>query len=260
MMTPAPSQPHELRPLAFPERLRPQRQVRRRTRRRLPILLLLLPVLVLPLFWWEVQRVEVAPCPGLPEVVRQGLHELVGTSPLTLDLQWVRHQVEVWPGVASVQVKLELPGTLHVTARPQEIAGSLAIGRRWHAVVETGDIGTVLDKPQAPLLQGSGRRPAALRQGLQIAARISDATGYRVEQIRLVMPGDTEVTLVSGEFSDSAERLRLTHSNPVVIRVNTEASVAEQVWCEKVRDGWQPAPWTDLRMDNRMVVRESRDE
>jgi cell division septal protein FtsQ len=235
-------------PLALPERLRP-RPVRRRSRRRPTLLLVLLLCLLLPLPWWRLQRVEVTPCPGLPEVVRQELSDLAGTSPLALDLQWVRRQMEVWPGVAGVKVQLELPGSLYVTVRPAEVVGSVVIGQSWHGITGDGSFGCLLDEPQLPLLEGFGWAPAELRRGLAVAARVRQATGMTVGRARQVMPGDTELSLQVG-----------TTQAPVMIRVDADATEAERIWCDQVRQGWQPAPWTDLRWQDRMVVREQADE
>jgi hypothetical protein len=231
-------------PLALPERLRP-RPVRRRSRRRLT-LLVLLPCLLIPLPWWKLQRIEVTPCPGLPEGIRQELQQLVGTSPLALDLQWVQRQMEVWPGVAGVKVQLELPGSLYVTVRPAEVVGSVAIARSWHGITGEGAFGCLLAEPKPPLLEGFGWTPGELRRGLAVAARIRLATGVAVERARQAMPGDTELTLLVGD-----------RSRPVMIRVGTDATDAERQWCHQVRHNWQPAPWTDLRWQDRMVIRES---
>lgn len=231
-------------PLALPERLRP-RPARRRSRRRLT-LLILLPCLLIPLPWWKLQRIEVTPCPGLPEVVSQELQQLTGTSPLALDLQWVQRQMEVWPGVAGVKVQLELPGSLYVTVRPAEVVGSVAIAQSWHGITGSGAFSYLLAEPQQPLLDGFGWTPAELRRGLAVAARVRVATGAQVERARKVMPGDTELTLLVGNAK-----------KPVVIRVGADATEAERQWCDRVHHGWQPAPWTDLRWHDRMVVRES---
>jgi hypothetical protein len=78
-----------------------------------------------------------------------------------------------------------------------------------------------------------------------VAARIGLATGCQVQRARQVMPGDTELTLLIGQ-----------PPRPVMIRVCAEATTAERRWCDQVRQGRQPAAWTDLRWQNRLVVRE----
>ncbi len=256
----------------FPEHLRPRPKLRR-PRYRMLLPLLLLPLL-LPLGWWRVSSVELTPCPGLPTTVGQTLDGLIGTSALALDLQWVQRQVAVWPGVAAVEVHLELPSALQVVARPAEISGSLAIARGWHAVSPNGCLGVRLPAPHYPVMEGFPvNEPAALQQGLAVADRLlagissmedSGITAQvkeggvtavegggvtaRVERVRLVMPGDLRVTLLVSDAAGVERR--------VVAHVADEETGAQRRWCSLVKAGAAP-PWSDLRWHDRWVVREA---
>jgi hypothetical protein len=171
------------------------------------------------------------------------MEALVGRSALEVNPRWVRRQLEVWPAVAAVEVQLDLPGTLRVSATPAMAQGSLAIGRGWHAVTGEGVVGGSLQRPVEPVLFGFPRRPIEFRRGLGIAARIAEASGMRVEAVRFVTPADYEVQLRSRNID-----------RPVVVHVTPQATVGEKYWCERVSGGELPPPWADLRWDDRVVV------
>jgi len=225
----------------LPDRLRPL-PPRRRSRR--PLLLLAVAAVV-PLLapWWRVTAVEMTACPGLPESVAVSLQELVGRFPLAVDPKWVRGQIEVWPVVEAVDVRLELPGTLRVTATPVRPEASVPMGAGWLAVGEDGRIAGSLDRPHEPVLEGFGAEASELARGLRVARRLEAASGARVESLRSVTPVDLELHLrMSG-----TERL-------VVVHVQPEATAAERFWCEQVARGVEVPPWVDLRWQDRLVI------
>lgn len=205
--------------------------------------LALLPALLLPLGWWRVEQVVLEPCRAVPPSVQAGLSDLRGVSPLALDLRWVQRQVDAWPGVASVSVAFELPSTLRVQARPARPAGSIRLGRGWHAVAATGEPGERLEAPVWPVLEGFACVKESLRAGLEVGLRLQEASRLPTRRVRLVIPNDHEAVL--GPLGEP----------PVTVRVASEATTSEREWCEAVRAGARPAEWTDLRQPNRLVIR-----
>jgi len=223
----------------FPDRLR-QRVVRRR--RRWPVALILVPCLLLPLPWWRIEAVYVETCPGIPQQARLSLESLVGTCPLSLDLDWVRDQLEVWPGVAAVDVHLELPGAMHVSAMPVVACGSVRVGDGWHAVASDGVLGASLETSMNPVLEGFGCLAPALRSALAVADRLQRATGATVLSIKRVMPGDLEV------------RIQTTSGGESTMRVGLVPTRSEKTWCALAKAGAAGGGWVDLRVDGRMVI------
>jgi hypothetical protein len=193
--------------------------------------------------WWRVRAVDVSGFDNLPGSVVASLGDLVGRCPLTLDPQWVRRQVEVWPEVAAVDVKLELPATLRVHATPTLPTASLPVGRRWRAVTEDGLPAGPLDEPRNPVLIGFGMQPDKLRRAMRVARRLANATGGDVEEVRFVTPADFAV------------RLRpLDGRQTVTLRVRPTRTHAERYWCERVADTGWVGGWADLRGDDRVVI------
>ena len=225
----------------LPERLRP-RTPRRRTRRS-ALLFALLPATLALTPWWRVQAVDLSGCRGLPSEVTRQLQALVGRPALTVSPQWVRAQLEVWPEVSEVEVRLELPGTLRVTARPTDAAGSVPVGHRWHAVTGSGELAGAVDRPIEPVLEGVRRRSNELRVALAVAGRIAVSTGARVETVREITPSDFEIRL----WPDG-------HDRPLVLHVGPEASAGERYWCTRIAHGDVSSPWADLRWDDRVVL------
>ena len=225
----------------LPDRLRPM-PPRRRSRRPLAGLAL---VATLPMAapWWQVQAVEVTGFPGLPDSVIDTLQELVGRFPLAVDPQWVRRQVEVWPGVGTVDVRLEMPGTVHVNATAVSPQASVPRGVRWQAVALDGSLAGPLDRPKGPVLEEFPVDPVELRRGLEVARRVERATGGRVDAVRLVTPADYEV------------RLRLADGEQeTVILILSGETEGERYWCERAARG-EPLPaWADLRWHDRVVT------
>ncbi len=236
MMPSLPRMPEDLRPRAT----RPAR----RRRRRGALLLAFLPALALTLPLWRVHAVDVAPCAGVPAASRAGLQHLVGEWLPLLDLHWVRRQLAQWPAVAGVEVALELPGTVTVVAHPAPAAGSVASGRRWHAVTRTGELGGPLAAPVMPLLQGFREDPVALRSGLAAAARLAEASGRRAALVRQVLPDDLLVVLAA----------RSPAEQPLEVHVSPAGSAAERRFCALLAEGSVSPRWADLRSDNRMTL------
>jgi len=224
---------------------------KQRPRRQL-VLLSFVPVLLLPMGWWKISEVELTPCAGLPAVVSEELSSLKGSAALMLDLAWVRQLAQSWPGVAAVDIRLELPGTLVVTTRAAPPRGTIAIGRSWHAITETGALGRVVDHPIHPVLKGFRLVDQELALGLKIGARLHRASSCEVQTVRLVTPSCFQVTLLPPSMIGDTDPL------PVVIQVGAEATTAERWWSATVAAGTSPAPWTDLRCDNRVITRGDR--
>ncbi len=204
-----------------------------------------LPALALVLPLWRVEAVTVASCVGLPRATRTGLERLGGEWVPLLDLHWVRHQAAQWPGVAGVEVELRLPGTLVVTAHPAVAAGSLATGRRWHAVTAAGEVGGALSAPVTPLLEGFGTRPADLHAGLAAASRLARSTGRAPTVVRRVLHDDILVVLAPSS-PDGA---------PLEVHVAPDGSASERRFCALLADGSLDPSWADLRSDERMTLR-----
>jgi len=225
----------------LPDHFRPSAQ-RRRSRKPL-IAVVVLPMVLAMVPMWRVQAVDVTGCKGLPEDVMTSLHELVGRPTLAVSPQWVRHQLEVWPMVSAVEVRLELPGTLRVAAENTVPEGSVPVGRRWHAVTRDGAVGGPLDAPLEPVLEGLGCRPAEVRRALGVARRLEEASGGHVESVRAVTPADYQI------------RIRPAGSDrSILMHVRPEATAGEAYWCKRLAGGDVLAGWVDLRWDNRVVL------
>jgi hypothetical protein len=225
----------------LPERLRPRAQ--RRRARRSVLLVVLLPATLALTPWWRVQAVDLSGCLGLPSEVTAQLHDLVGRPALSVSPQWVRHQLEAWPEVSAVEVRLELPGTLHVTARQTDAAGSVPVGHRWHAVTRTGELAGALDRPIEPVLEGVGCHPDELSGALAVAERLAASTGGQVEVVREITPSDFEVRLRHDGYGD-----------PLLLHVGPEATDGERYWCGQIARGGAASPRADLRWDDRVVL------
>jgi cell division septal protein FtsQ len=191
--------------------------------------------------------VEVTGYQGFPETVRSSLGALVGRCPLTVNPEWVRSQVEVWPEVAAVDVKLELPSTLKVHATPAVAHGSVPSGLRWRAVTEDGGLAGPLDVPRLPVLVGFSSGAGELSAALDVAHRLATEAGSVVEQVRLITPMDFEV------------RLRPRLDGPqVTVRVQPAGTNGERYWCERLSGSSRDIRWADLRWDDRVIVRGGR--
>ncbi len=192
---------------------------------------------------WRVQAVDVSGCSGLPSELMTSLDDLVGRPTLAVSPQWVRHQLEAWPAVSAVEVRLELPGTLRISAKQTQAHGSVPVGKRWHAVTASGTLGGNLDEPIEPVLSVTPGSPAEVRKALWVARRIAGQSGGHVRGVRPITPVDYEVDLVP----PGTDR-------PVVLRVRPEASRAEAQWCRGMARGEVSPGWVDLRWDDRVVL------
>jgi len=227
-------------PRFLPDRLRPQTS-KRRSRRGLA-LLSVVPVMLLALPQWRISDVKIDVCPQLPGSAIQSLHELVGQPTLDLDLEEVRDMVEVWPGVGEVQVELELPGTLVVRARAEEIRGSVRIGRNWHGVDSKGGLSGTVQVSVLPVLEGfSGNLDR--RRALIATRRLEVSSRATVLSIRRITPADYRVVL----RPDGLENERVVHVHP-------QGSIAEGAWCAALARGSVDQTWADLRWADRMVI------
>lgn len=231
-----------MRPAAafLPERLRPG--LSRRPRRRRFALLAVVPGLLVLLPWWRIHAVEVDGSGPVPAAVASQLEQLVGTPALALNLREVRRRVEVWPGIAGVDIHLELPGRLRVVARPAPPSASVRAGWGWHGVAADGTLAGPLGAPLAPVLDGVSLEPAELREALAVAGRVATASGAAVEAVRPVAPADLEL------------RVRTTDGRRLAVLVGRTAGAAERYWSARVAAGDPPAPWSDARADDRLVI------
>ncbi|NOZ95420.1 MAG: hypothetical protein GXP47_11895 [Acidobacteria bacterium] len=232
-------------PLAFPVKLRPVAVRRhRRVRRRVLAALAMGALAAVFLLRWRVESVAVSACRGLPQAALVSLRSLSGTPIVLLSLDGVRRLAEVWPGVDSVEARLELPGRLVVAVHPSPVAGSFATGRGWHAVGPDGTPGGRLEGPAPPVLEQFPTQANRLREGLVIAQRLAAETGRQVRVVRRILPGDLEVRLAGREAGLDGP----------VLHVRPAGSRAEAWWTARLRRGQTPGRWADLRRDDRAVV------
>ena len=225
----------------LPDRLRPHAP--RRASRSPLLAIALVPMALVLVPMWRVQAVDVSGCADVPAVVRTSIKELEGRPTVMVSPQWVRRQLEVWPEVATVEVRLELPSTLKVSAERTFPHGSVAIGRGWYAVTELGAVGGRLDGPVFPVMEDISCRAQEMRRALAVSRRIAEATGGQVESIRLVTPTAYEVRVRPPQ----EKRLVILHVGPY-------ATDAERYWAARVAAGDAPADWADLRWDDRVVL------
>ncbi len=232
----------------FPDRLRHMR-FRRGHRHRLVILggglLLAMSLAALPS--WKVRAVEVDVSAGIPSAAGRSLQSLRGMPVVFLNLGWVRQLVQVWPAAGAVEVRLEMPSKLLVHTVPAGVAGSIRIGRNWHAVTPGGEPGTVLATPVPPVLTGFDGTPASLRSALSVADRIARETGRRVLSVTSILPGDLEVHVGPA----------VRGNGPLVLHVAEKPAAGEVCWTHMIRTGRAAGrEWADLRFDDRVVVGE----
>ncbi len=227
-------------PPPFPERLR-RRTVRRRLRL-WPLPPAAVACALLLAARWQVTEVRLEPCPGLPPSVGSGLAGLVGSPVATLDLDWVREVVGAWPAVTGVDVRLELPGTLIVRARPSLVSGSVRLKTRWLTIDVQGQPAGTSAEPVPPVLEGF---PAGLRgRALSVAERVAQSSGAEVRSLRWVLPDDIAVEVITPDDSSAA-----------VVHLRFEATEGEHWWTERIAAGLAPA-FADVRWNHRVVVAE----
>jgi hypothetical protein len=227
-------------PSFLPQRLRPP--VTGRRSRRGFALLTVVPVMLLVLPGWHVREVDVEGCPKLPAVTVHSLHELVGQPTLGLNLETVRDQVEVWPGVGEVEVDFELPGTLRIRAEAAASIGSVRIGRGWHGVSADGTLTGSVGLALPPVLESFiGDHDRA--KGIAVARRLEEAVGGQVIEVRRVTPIDYRVRLQPA----GADRETIIHVLP-------QGSSAENAWSAAVAAGTIELRWADLRWTDRIVI------
>jgi len=217
---------------------------RRRIRRRVVLALAGLGAATALALGWRVDRVEVSACDAVPAGTVASLRALEGSPVLLLSLDWVRRQLEIWPGVVAVEARLVLPGTLRVTARPAVAAGSLRWTRGWRAVAPDGRTGVRIEAPLRPELVGFSADPREVRLGLVVAQRLERASGFAVRRVRRILPGDLEVTLVDAGGEVTA-----------VAHVTPEGTAAETWWTARLAAGREArGSRADLRWADRVVV------
>jgi hypothetical protein len=226
----------------LPDRLRP-RGPRKRPRRRLA-LLGVVPVMLLALPQLRVKEVRVTACPQLPAAAVRSLQEIEGRPALGIDLEAIRDEVEVWPGVGEVSVELQLPGTISVNAAASTICGSVRVGRSWHGVDSQGSLAGVIE---TPVPRGFNDGAAERLRALGTARRLEDASRGRVREIQWVTPLDFRVVMTAGDNGEQK-----------VVHVSPEGTPAEISWCAAVAGGSMAAAWADLRFPDRMVIGEGR--
>jgi len=174
----------------FPESVRrPRTRSRRRGGAAAAVALSAL-VLTLLLPRWTVRAVRF---PGdAPPALRAGLTALEGLPLLWLDLGWVRHQVEAWPGMKDVEIRRGLDGTVDVRWDRCTVAGSVRTGAGWHGLCEDGTAGPRLVRPIAPVLDPPRGDVATVRRVLEAGHRLERLGFGPVTRLRLVLPGEIE--------------------------------------------------------------------
>jgi hypothetical protein len=197
-------------------------------------------LLVLP--QWQVGEVLVEGCPKLPTAAVHSLYELVGQPAVGLDLEAVRDRVEIWPGVGEVEVELELPGTVRVSAVAAVSRGSLRIGHSWHGVASDGSLTGIVEFALPPVLEGFSGDTERSR-GLAVAGRLEVATGGQVQAVPRITPSDYRLRLQPSD--GGPER---------IIHVAPQGTGAESAWCAAVADGSLTQTWADLRWSDRIVI------
>jgi hypothetical protein len=227
-------------PRFLPDRLRPPTTARKR--RRGFALLTVVPVMLLALPRWQVGEVLIEGCPKLPAAAVHSLHELVGQPAMGLDLGAVRDRVEIWPGVGEVEVALELPHTVRVSAVAAVSRGSVRIGRSWHGVAVDGSLTGTLDTALPPVLEGFSSE-LERSMGLAVSSRLEAETGARVQAVRRITPADYRLRLAPPE--GGPER---------IIHVLPQGTDAERAWCAALDDGSLHQTWADLRWADRIVI------
>jgi len=231
------------RPMAFPGWLRPIKARRtRRTGRRVVTGVVLFALLVTGLLAWRVRSVTVSAYPEFPRAAIRSLRSLEGTPVVLLSFRRVRELAEVWPGVASMEARLQLSGRLVVTVQPARVAGSVAVGRGWRAVGPDGTLGARLNGPVPPVLERFSPEADRLREGLIVAQRLATETGRKVLGVRRVLPDDLEVHL-AGPGARGA-----------VVHVSPPGSRAESWWTARLRRGEPTGSWADLTRDDRATL------
>lgn len=227
-------------PRFLPDRLRPPTTARKR--RRGFALLTVVPVMLLALPRWRVDKVLVEDCPKLPAAAVHSLHDLVGQPALGLDLEAVRDRVEIWPGVEQVEVELELPGTLRVSAAAAVSRASVRIGHSWHGVSENGSLTGIIELALPPVLAGFDGQ-IERSEGIAVADRIGKATGAQVQEVHRITPADYRL------------RLQASDGRPErVIHVTPHGTAAETAWCGAFADGSLHQTWADLRWGDRIII------
>lgn len=226
-------------PRFLPDRLRPPAKGRKRKRGF--ALLTVVPVMLLALPRWQVREVLVEGCPELPAAAVHSLHELVGQPALGLHLGAVRDRVQIWPGVGEVEVGLELPGTVRISAVAADIRGSVRVGRSWHGVAVDGSLAGPIEFAQPPVLVGFAGETER-REGLAVASRLKAATGAEVREVHRITPADYRLMLEPAD--GSAERC---------IHVGPQGTDAERAWCVALCKGSLTQTWADLRWSDRIV-------
>jgi hypothetical protein len=228
-------------PRFLPDRLRPQTQQGRRSRRGL-VVLSVVPFMLLAVPLWRVEHVRVDECPSLPRAAVASLQELVGQPAISLDVCAIKERIEVWPGVGEVRVDFLLPGTVSVRAATAPTLASVRVGRNWHGVDAGGGFTGRLQEPIRPELVGFSASVDRSR-GLEAARRVARATGGSVTTVRRITPSDYQVELAASDGLAAA-----------VIHVSPSGTAAEASWCAAFAGGAIAQPWADLRWSDRIVV------
>ena len=225
-----------LRP-PFPESVRRTRP-RRRRRPALPGVLLLLLAVLLLLPRWSVRSVQMGGSP--PAALGANLASLKGEPLFWLDLDWVRRQVESWPGLESVEVRRELDGTLRVRWTQCHVAGTLRTGSGWHALCTSGTPGPRLAEPVVPIVEAPTGDAVTLHAILGAVRRLEERGAGRVERVRLVLPGEIEAwSTVDGRT--------------VRVLATVTGSASEKVLPRFLASN-RKATFLDLTLDDRLVV------
>ncbi len=191
---------------------------------------------------WTVRRVRIEGAGSMPAAERANLELLVGTPLALVDPAWVRDRMELWPGATSVEVRRELDGTLSLRQRKCPAAGSVRVGRGWHAVCPDGSLGGRLQGPLPPVLEGLPAAPAELRSALAAADRVRSSGLGEVSRLRAVLPGEVEAWV--GTSGPPARLLLATAGSP------SESGLRDWLGDRPL----PPGAFADVSRDDRVVV------
>jgi len=232
----------------LPQSIRPVPTARHRKRHRVPVvpglIILFLFLLIGGSFLWRIDSIEISGCSALPSCAAANIQQLKGTWVPGLDLAWVRAQLETWPGIRDIEVRLELPGRLVIGTVPDEIRASIQIGNAWHAVNPRGDIGQSLDLAETPVLKDFPLQEPVIRQALDTGNNLVKKLGGRLLEIRWITPQDFQMKLeVPGR------------SAPLLLRIQPTGKPEENPFIETLISN-KKILWADLRRSDRVVIRE----
>jgi len=232
----------------LPKSIRPLPATGLRKKRHIPIIpgviILFILLLIGGSLFWRVDSIEISACPALPPCAATNIGQLKGAWVPGLDLGWVRAQLETWPGIRDIEVRLELPGRLKIQVVPDKIRASIQIGLTFHALGSRGEIGQSLEPAEAPLLRNFPLHAPIIKRALDTGEDVAKKLGGRLLQIRWITPRDLQMKLeIPGRTA------------PLILRIQPSGKPEENPFLDTLIND-QKILWADLRRPDRVVVRE----